>query len=69
MRLSDIDWSTWKPTDRATLLFVVDREKNRVLLIEKKRGLGAGKVNGPGAVKAWAKANAKGRPRARPKGH
>lgn len=48
MRLSDIDWSTWKPTDRATLLFVVDRVNARILLIEKKRGLGAGKVNGPG---------------------
>src|SRR5439155_16295743 len=36
----------WTPADRATLLFVVD--KDRILLIEKKRGLGAGKVNGPG---------------------
>lgn len=48
MRLSDIDWSMWKPTDRATLLFVVERAAGRILLIEKKRGLGAGKVNGPG---------------------
>lgn len=44
--LSDIDWATWSPTDRATLLFVIER--GRILLIEKKRGLGAGKVNGPG---------------------
>ena len=44
--LSDIDWGTWTPTDRATLLFVIERD--RILLIEKKRGLGAGKVNGPG---------------------
>ena len=42
----DIDWTTWTPTDRATLLFVV--EGGRILLIEKKRGLGAGKVNAPG---------------------
>ena len=36
----------WTPRERATLVFVVtDR---RVLLIEKKRGLGAGKVNAPG---------------------
>lgn len=42
----DIDWPTWKPTDVATLLFVIEGE--RILLIEKKRGLGAGKVNGPG---------------------
>jgi 8-oxo-dGTP diphosphatase len=48
VRLTDIDWTTWKPTDRATLLFVVDRPNGRILLIEKKRGLGAGKVNGPG---------------------
>ena len=31
---------------RATLLFVV--RSGRVLLIRKKRGLGAGKINGPG---------------------
>ena len=44
--VSDIDWSTWNPGIRATLLFV--REGQRILLIRKKRGLGAGKVNGPG---------------------
>jgi len=36
----------WKAVDLATLLFVV--EHSRVLLIRKKRGLGAGKINGPG---------------------
>lgn len=40
------DWTGWKPTDVATLLFIV--EGDRILLIEKKRGLGAGKVNAPG---------------------
>jgi 8-oxo-dGTP diphosphatase len=45
--LSDVDWTSWKP-DRATLLFVVDEASERILLIRKKRGLGAGKVNGPG---------------------
>lgn len=40
------DWTTWEPTMRATLLFVV--QDGRVLLIRKKRGLGAGKINGPG---------------------
>lgn len=44
--VGDIDWSVWSPTDRATLLFVI--EGGRILLIEKKRGLGAGKVNAPG---------------------
>lgn len=44
--LDDIDWTRWTPTDRATLLFVV--RGGEVLLIVKKRGLGAGKVNAPG---------------------
>lgn len=43
-----VDWSTWKPNSRATLLFVVDEANQQVLLIRKKRGLGAGKMNGPG---------------------
>lgn len=46
--LRDVDWERWTPKDRATLLFVVDEANGRVLLIEKKRGLGAGKVNAPG---------------------
>ncbi len=41
-----VDWDTWQPTIRATLMFVCDG--NRVLLIRKKRGFGMGKVNGPG---------------------
>lgn len=44
--LDAIDWSTWRPVDRATLCFVV--RDGEVLLIRKKRGLGAGKINGPG---------------------
>ena len=40
------DWSVWQPNMRATLLFIVRDE--RVLLIHKKTGLGAGKINGPG---------------------
>jgi 8-oxo-dGTP diphosphatase len=46
MTLGDVDWERWQPRWRATLLFVVRR--GQVLLIRKKRGLGAGKVNGPG---------------------
>jgi 8-oxo-dGTP diphosphatase len=46
------DWTAWKPKDIATLLFIIERwadgEEPRILLIEKKRGLGAGKVNAPG---------------------
>jgi 8-oxo-dGTP diphosphatase len=45
-RNAERDWSAWQPTERATLCFVLrDAE---ILLILKKRGLGAGKVNGPG---------------------
>jgi 8-oxo-dGTP diphosphatase len=47
MRLcTDVDWSCWRPVDTATLLFVV--KGGQVLLIRKKRGLGAGKINAPG---------------------
>ena len=45
-RVSDIDWTTWKAVDPATLIFVI--RGGRILLIHKKRGLGAGKINGPG---------------------
>lgn len=44
--LAEIDWTTWKPTDVAVLLFVI--RNNEALLIRKKRGLGAGKINAPG---------------------
>jgi len=39
-------WPSWKPTERGVLCFVL--RAGKVLLIHKKRGLGAGKVNGPG---------------------
>jgi len=42
----EIDWKSWRAVDPATLVFVV--KEDRVLLIRKKRGLGAGKINGPG---------------------
>ncbi len=41
-----IDWEAWSPDIEATLLFV--RLGDRLLLIHKKRGLGAGKLNGAG---------------------
>ena len=44
--MAEIDWDTWSPSDRATLLFVVRNDE--ILLIRKKRGLGAGKINAPG---------------------
>jgi len=42
------DFSNFQPKERATLVFVVEENASRILLIEKKRGLGAGLVNGPG---------------------
>lgn len=48
MLLADIDWGAWQADDVATLLFVIDGAGGRALLIRKKRGLGAGKINAPG---------------------
>jgi 8-oxo-dGTP diphosphatase len=39
-------WGEWTPVERATIVFVLRGEE--VLLIRKLRGLGAGKINGPG---------------------
>jgi 8-oxo-dGTP diphosphatase len=39
-------WGQWSPVDRATLVFVF--RGDALLLIRKLRGLGAGKINGPG---------------------
>lgn len=46
MRVHEIDWRKWEPTDQAVICFLLRDEE--ILLIHKKRGLGAGKVNGPG---------------------
>ncbi len=45
-RIDDIDWRVWTPDDVATLVFI--EVEGRLLLMRKKRGLGAGKINGPG---------------------
>ena len=42
----EVDWANWRPKEFATLLFVV--RNGEILLMRKKRGLGAGKINGPG---------------------
>lgn len=44
--LSNFSFEGWVPNQKTVLCFVFERDE--VLLIEKKRGLGAGKVNGPG---------------------
>jgi len=41
-----VDWNNWSPLEEAVLCFVCSGSK--VLLIEKKRGLGQGKINAPG---------------------
>ena len=43
---SSIDWNTWQPNMLSSLVFIV--KDNEVLLIRKKTGLGAGKINAPG---------------------
>jgi 8-oxo-dGTP diphosphatase len=46
-----MDWAAFVPRERAVLVFVVrgaTTEQPELLLIRKKRGLGAGKINGPG---------------------
>ena len=46
-QIQDVPWAQWEAVDTATLTFVT-RQDEEVLLIRKKRGLGAGKINGPG---------------------
>jgi nucleoside-diphosphate-sugar epimerase/8-oxo-dGTP pyrophosphatase MutT (NUDIX family) len=41
-----MDWTDWAPRETANLCFII--KEGRVLLIRKKRGLGAGKMNAPG---------------------
>lgn len=45
-RVEEIDWTTWRPKERAVLCYV--ERDSQLLLIHKKRGLGAGKINAPG---------------------
>jgi len=44
--VKEINWSSWEPKQRVTLLFVI--QNDQILLIHKKRGFGKGKINGPG---------------------
>ena len=46
LHVDRIDWAAWKPTEYANLCFVM--RDGQILLIRKKRGMGAGKINGPG---------------------
>ncbi len=44
--VDDMDWDNWEPTDICVITYLLDGDK--VLLIDKKRGLGTGYVNAPG---------------------
>ena len=44
--VGNIDWKTWQPQEKAVIVYI--RTGSGIVLIEKKTGLGAGKVNGPG---------------------
>ena len=44
--IKEIDWETWVPDEKAVIVYIV--EGNNVILIHKKTGLGAGKINAPG---------------------
>ncbi|NCB01592.1 MAG: 8-oxo-dGTP diphosphatase [Spirochaetia bacterium] len=44
--VEQIDWDEWEPTETAVLTYLFDKDK--VLLINKKTGLGKGLVNAPG---------------------
>ncbi|MDA3956946.1 8-oxo-dGTP diphosphatase [Oceanispirochaeta sp.] len=46
MKIKDIDWLSWKPGEEAVISYILDGDN--VLLIHKKKGLGAGKINAPG---------------------
>lgn len=41
-----MNWTNWKPREHANLCFIL--KDGQLLLIRKKRGLGAGKINAPG---------------------
>jgi len=44
--VENIDWDEWIPGERAVITYILKGDE--VLLIHKKTGLGAGKVNAPG---------------------
>ena len=46
MKFTDLDWTSWTPVETATLMFI--RQNGMVLLIRKRKGMGAGLLNGPG---------------------
>ena len=47
-KCKDVDWGNERFSEYAVLLFVIEEENDRLLLIHKKSGHGSGKVNAPG---------------------
>ena len=47
-KVDDINWDLWEAKEKCTLCYVVDKAAGKILLIEKKRGMGTGYLNGPG---------------------
>ncbi len=45
-KVDEVPWGSWEPTERCVLTYLFDGDK--VLLIEKKRGMGTGYHNAPG---------------------
>jgi 8-oxo-dGTP diphosphatase len=45
-KVEDFDWEAWEASETAVVCYIFDGP--RVLLINKKRGLGRGKINAPG---------------------
>ncbi len=45
-KVDDIQWDAWEPTETCVLTYVTDGP--RILMIMKKKGLGAGYINAPG---------------------
>jgi 8-oxo-dGTP diphosphatase len=44
--INSLNWDSWIPTEEATLCFI--RKEGRLLLMNKKTGMGTGLVNAPG---------------------
>ena len=46
--VDEIEWKNWIPDEKGVIVFIIDQKEKKVLLIHKKTGLGAGKINAPG---------------------
>ncbi len=44
--VEEMDWDNWEPTDICVITYLIEGDK--VLLIDKKQGLGTGYINAPG---------------------